>query len=100
MYMKKINCVDMTVVKANDVANLLEMLQRLDLEKFEVVYLAIATLLARLRRLTQNTQVIFQTPPMQTTAPMDLFKQVVRTHRNRQTRPASRKRSHTLKAWL
>jgi len=61
----------MTVVKTNDVANILEMLERLDLEKFEAVYLALATLLARLRRSTQNTQVIFQTPPMQATVPGD-----------------------------
>jgi len=38
----------MAVVNGNDVANILEMLQRLDLEKFEAVYLALATLLARL----------------------------------------------------
>jgi hypothetical protein len=52
----------MTVVTSNDVANILEMLHRLDLEKFDAVYLALATLLARLRRSTQNTQVVFQRP--------------------------------------
>ena len=61
----------MAVVNGNDVANILEMLQRLDLEKFEAVYLALATLLARLRRSTQNTQVVFRTPPTQTTIPVD-----------------------------
>ena len=61
----------MTVVTSNDVANILEMLQRLDLEKFEAVYLALATLLARLRRSTQNTQIVFRTPPTQTTVPAD-----------------------------
>jgi hypothetical protein len=59
----------MTVVNSNDVASILEMLHRLDLEKFEAVYLALATLLTRLRRSTQNTQIVFQTPPTQTTVP-------------------------------
>ena len=61
----------MTVVNRNDVANILEMLQRLDLAKFEGLYLALSTLLARLRHSTQDTQIVFRTPPTQTAVPTD-----------------------------
>ena len=70
-YVEKIKQVDMTIVNSNDVSNILDMLQRLDLEKFEATYLALATLLARLRRSTQNMQIVFRTPPTQTTLPVN-----------------------------
>src|SRR5215471_21780633 len=55
------------------------MLQRLDLEKLEAVYLALATLLARLRRSTQDTQITFRILPTQTTIPKMMLSQTRRS---------------------
>jgi hypothetical protein len=52
-------------------AKIINMLRMLDLKEFTSTYSSLATLLAQLRRSTGNPQVVFTTPPRQTTVPAD-----------------------------
>ena len=52
-------------------AKIYKMLETLDLTRFNSTYSSLATLLARCRRSTGTSQVVYETPPGQTTIPED-----------------------------
>ena len=69
-YAQRIESVDMAVVKNSKDGNAItEMLDRLDLGRFDTMYLSLESLLTRLRPAKQNP--MFNTPPQQTTVPVN-----------------------------
>jgi hypothetical protein len=66
-YAQRIESVDMAVVK--DRKAMSKMLDRLNLVRFESMYISLQTLFTRLRPASQEP--MFSTPPQQTTVPMN-----------------------------
>jgi len=62
----------MDVLKVSDNRpEILKMLRRLELSDFIATYSSLARLLARLRHSSSHRQLVFETPPQQTTVPED-----------------------------
>jgi hypothetical protein len=69
-YAQRIESINMHIFKdSGDGSAIIQMLDRLDLLRFEATYLSLASLLKRLRPV--KPRILFNTPPGQTTVPGD-----------------------------